>query len=200
MNRKIGMVGSLVNCLSVVFFAVAMIAHFHFGSFFVCMILAIAFVMMIAAFAQESEQSVKAASYAALMFAAIYAVLILLVYFAQTTSVRNDGLNEQATQILDYSKAGLLFNYDLLGYGIMALATFFIGLTIKPATKVDKWLKWLLLIHGVFFLSCFIMPMLGIFKASENSDMSGVIALEFWCVYFIPIGVLSFIHFYRSKA
>jgi hypothetical protein len=40
-------------------------------------------------------------------FAAVYAVLILLVYFAQTTAVRLDSLNEQAMKILDYSKGGL---------------------------------------------------------------------------------------------
>ena len=34
-------------------------------------------------------------------------------------------LNDQAARILDYRKGGLLFNYDLLGYGMMALSTFF---------------------------------------------------------------------------
>ncbi len=43
--------------------------------------------------------------------------------------------------------AGLLFSYDLLGYGMMALSTFFIGLTIKPKNKKDKWLKYLMMIH-----------------------------------------------------
>lgn len=199
MNRKIGMAGALINCFSVVLFAVTMLVRFDFGSFFVCMILAIGFVMMIAAFAQESDKDAKAASNAALIFAAIYAAFIFMVYFAQTTSVRLDGLNEQATQILDYGQSGLFFNYDLLGYGMMALATFFIGLTIQADSKADKWLKGLLLVHGIFFISCFIMPMLGIFSSNtEDGYWTGVIALEFWCVYFIPIGILSFIHFKNS--
>lgn len=195
MNRKIGMMGSLINCFSVAVFAVTMLVQFDFGNFFICMILAIGFVMMIASFAQECDESRKAASNAALIFTAIYVTLILIVYFAQTTTVRLDNLNEQATQILNYSKSGLFFNYDLLGYGMMALATFFIGLTIKSQNKADKWLKWLLIIHGVFFFTCFIMPMLGVFSASESGYWTGVIALEFWCAYFIPVGILSFIHF-----
>ncbi len=52
----------------------------------------------------------------ALIFAAVYCVIILLVYYAQTTSVWLDRLNEQAIQIINYSKSGLYFNYDLLGY------------------------------------------------------------------------------------
>lgn len=195
MNRKIGMIGSLINGLAVVVFAVTMLIPFDFGSFFACMILAIGFVLMITAFAQECGKDRQAASYSALIFTAIYAVFILIVYFAQTTSVRLDGLNEQAAQLLDYSKSGLLFNYDLLGYGMMALATFFIGLTIKAQNKSDKWLKWLLIIHGVFFIACFIMPMLGVFSASGDGYLFGLLALEFWCVYFLPICVLSFIHF-----
>lgn len=145
MNKKIGMIGSLINCLSVIIFAIMMLIRFDFGSYFICMILAIGFVMMITAFAQECEKSKKAAAYSALIFAAIYAALILIVYFAQVTSVRLDGLNRQAAQILDFSQSGLFFNYDLLGYGMMALATFFIGLTIKVKNKVDMWLKWLLI-------------------------------------------------------
>lgn len=32
----------------------------------------------------------------------------------------------------------------------------------------------------------------------ENS-IGGVVALEFWCAYFIPVGVLSMIHFRKGS-
>lgn len=137
-----------------------------------------------------------------LMFGCVYAVMILLVYFAQTTAVKNDALNEQAVQILDFSRGGLLFSYDLLGYGMMALSTFFIGLTIKPVNNKDRWLKYLMTIHGIFFFGCLIMPMTGIFSASmsDGSDsIGGIIALEFWCAYFLPIGILSGLHFREEQ-
>lgn len=76
-----------------------------------------------------------------LIFATIYAVLIVIVYFAQTTTVRLETLTPQASEILDFNKGGLIFNYDLLGYGFMALSTFFTGLTIEDKTKADKVLK-----------------------------------------------------------
>lgn len=87
-----------------------------------------------------------------------------------------------------------MFNYDLLGYGLMSLATFFAGLTIKPRTKADKWLKCLLMIHGVFFISCLVMSMFGVFRA-DSPAWIGVAVLEFWCLYFCPVGILSFMHF-----
>jgi hypothetical protein len=84
---------------------------------------------------------------------------------------------------------------------ILALSTFFIGLSIKTESKSDKLLKCLMMIHGVFFISCFVMPMTGVFTsmADGETDSTGTIALLFWCVYFIPIGVLAYKHFEKEK-
>lgn len=124
-----------------------------------------------------------------------------MVYFAQTTTVRLEDINEQVIKILDYQRGGLLFNYDLLGYGMMALSTFFTGLSIKTDSKSDKWLKCLMMIHGVFFIGCFVMPMTGIFAnmAGGETGNAGATALLFWCAYFIPIGVLAYKHFRKEK-
>ena len=63
-------------------------------------------------------------------------------------------------------------------------------------TKADKWLKGLLLIHGIFFITCFMFPMLGLFTPDMvGAEWIGTTVLEFWCVYFMPIGILSFLHF-----
>ncbi|MCM1153767.1 MAG: hypothetical protein NC314_09790 [Roseburia sp.] len=201
MNKIIAGMGALTVTVSVILFAVCMLIPFNFGSYFVCMLLPIGYIMMTAGFCHESDEKHKVAANVGMTFAAVYAVLVLLVYFAQTTSVRLDPLDEQAVRILDYARGGLFFNYDLLGYGMMALSTFFVGLTIDTETKVDKWLKYLMLVHGVFFFSCFIMPMTGIFSSMSDGENSrgGVIALECWCVYFTPIGILSFIHFRKSN-
>lgn len=196
MNRTIGMVGSILAALSVFCFALCMLVRFHFGSYLVCMFLAFGFLMMIAAFHSECSTQNKIAGNLAMAFAGIYMGLILLVYFAQTTAVRLDMLSDSAMQVLDYQRFGLFFSYDLLGYGMMALSTFFIGLTVCVRSKRDKVLKALLLIHGIFFASCFTMPMLGVFSAgTANSDWTGILVLEVWCVYFMPIAALSCLHF-----
>lgn len=75
------------------------------------------------------------------------------------------------------------------------------GLTIDAKNKADQWLKCLMIIHGIFFFGCFIMPMTGVFSSMSNGEnnIGGVVALEFWCAYFIPVGVLSMIHFRKGS-
>lgn len=201
MNKTVAKFGSLLVTVSVILFAIFMVTS-KFGSYLVCIFLALGYIMMIAGFHNESDEDRKVAANVGVIFGCVYAVLILLVYYAQITSVRNDDLSEQAVMLLDYSRGGLLFNYNLLGYAMMALSTFFIGLTIKPANKKDKWLKYLMMIHGAFFFSCFIMPITGIFSEamSDGSDnIGGIIALELWCAYFLPISILAVIHFQDEK-
>lgn len=201
MNRLTAKIGAVIVTLTVLLFAVFLIVDYPFGSYIVCMLLPIGYIMTAAGFQHECAQDRKVAANIGLIFSAVYAVLILIVYFAQTTSVRLEDLNEQAVKILDYRRGGLLFNYDLLGYGMMALSTFFIGLSVKADSKADKWLKYLMMIHGVFFISCFIMPMTGMFSSMANSDggHGGTIALLIWCAYFFPIGILSYRHFAKEN-
>ena len=196
MNKKIGMIGSIINVFTVLAFAICMLISFDFGSYFVCIFLSISFILMIASFEAECNKENKVAGKVASIFAGIYSTLILIVYFTQCTTVMNESLTGSALQILNYKHMGLMFNLDLLGYGLMALSTFFIGLTINVKNKKDKILKLLLLIHGIFFIGCLIMPMMGIFSNHTGSiSIGGTIALEIWCIYFIPIDILSYLHF-----
>ncbi|MBP5705937.1 MAG: hypothetical protein J6W76_01530 [Spirochaetales bacterium] len=196
MNNKIGMIGSLINACTVLCFAVFMLIDWLFGSFLVCIFLAMSFVCMIGSFYTECSDDKKSAGVIALVFAGIYAVLIMIVYYTQCTTVVNETLSQESSRILNYKYMGLMFNLDLLGYGIMALSTFFIGLTIHVRNKRDKVLKILLMAHGLFFPGCIIMPMTGMFLGTDGSTSAGgVITLEIWCLYFLPIGILSYLHF-----
>jgi len=193
----ISKVGSAIVTVTVFLFAVFLIINFSMGSYFVCLILPIGFIMMTAGLHNECENDRKVAANIGLILASVYATFIMLVYFTQLTTVNNEQLNEQAANLLEFNKYGLIFNYDLLGYGVMALSTFFTGLSMKPDNKTDKWLKALLMIHGVFYFSCTFMPMTGMFTkmSSDGDGIGGRLALVAWCVYFLPIGILSFLHF-----
>lgn len=198
MNKKISVYGSVVNLIAVICFALSMLFGFNHGSYFSSMFIAFSFVLMMCGYAYFAKKEAKLAGYVSVAFATIYVSIILLVYFAQLTTVRLNDLTQQAAILLDFQQCGLLFNYDLLGYAVMSLATFFAGLTIKPQTKTERWLKYLLMVHGVFFISCLIFPMLGLFKA-DSPTWIGVAVLEFWCLYFCPISILSFLHFSNCK-
>ena len=80
---------------------------------------------------------------------------------------------------------------------MMALSTFFIGLSVRVENRADRWLKRLLKLHGLFFVSCFVLPMTGMFRSMSDGGNSrgGTIALVIWCAYFLPVGVLAYRHF-----
>ena len=200
-NKMIPKACSAIVALTVFLFAVFLIIDFSMGSYFVCLILPIGFIMMTAGLHNECEGDRKVAANIGLILAAVYGTMIMLVYFTQLTTVKNEQLNEQTANLLEFSKMGRIFNYDLLGYGVMALSTFFTGLSMKPKNKADKWLRTLLMIHGVFYFSCRFMPITGMFAkmSSDGDGIGGRLALVAWCVYFLPIGILSFLHFHFRK-
>ena len=197
LNKTIAKVGSGIVTVTVFLFALFLIINFPMGYYFVCLILPLGFIMMTAGLHNECENDRKVAANVGMVLAAVYCVLVMVVYFTQLTTVSNEHLNEQAANLLNFGRFGLIFNYDLLGYGIMALSTFFTGLSMKAKNKADKWLKALMMIHGVFYFSCTFMPMTGMFsKMSSGGDgLGGRLALVAWCVYFLPVGILSFLHF-----
>jgi hypothetical protein len=199
MNKKIGIYSTTIHLFSIIGFAFCLIINMSMGNYVFGIFIALSFIPMIATFVIDSKIDKKSSAYSAIIFAGIYSVFILFVYFAQITTVRLGLLNEQAMQIISSQKFGLFFNYDLLGYGIMALSTFFIGLTIEPKTILDKHLKLLLLVHGIFFVSSFILPILGIFNNDiQQSNKIGPMIQTVWCTYFSFIDVLSIIYFKRK--
>ena len=200
LNKLLSKVGSAIVTVTVFLFALFLIIDFSMGSFFVCLILPVGFIMMTAGLHNECEDDRKVAANIGLILAAVYSTFIMFVYFTQLTTVKNEQVSEQAAKLLDMGKVGLIFNFDLLGYGLMALSTFFTGLSMKPKNKTDKWLKALLMIHGVFYFSCTFMPITGMFArmSSDGDGIGGRLALVVWCLYFLPIGILSILHF-REK-
>ena len=200
LNNTIAKIGSGIVTMTVFLFALFLIINYSMGRYFVCLILPLGFIMMTAGLHNECESDRKVAANIGLVLAAVYCTFIMLVYFTQLTTVNNEQLTEQAANLLEIGKCGLIFNFDLLGYGVMALSTFFTGLAMKPRNKVDKWLRALMMIHGLFYFSCTFMPMTGMFSkmSSGGNGLGGRLALVTWCVYFLPIGILSFLHF-RKK-
>ena len=201
LNKMIPKVGSAIVTVTVFLFALFLIINYSMGSFFVCLILPIGFIMMSAGLHNEIESDRKVGANIGLILAEVYSTFIMLVYFTQLTTVNNEQLTEQAANLLEMGKCGLIFNFDLLGYGVMALSTFFTGLSMKAKNKADKWLKAFMMIHGVFYFSCTFMPITGMFSkmSSGGNGLGGRLALVAWCVYFLPVGILSFLHFKKMK-
>lgn len=196
MNQKIGRYASAVNLLSVIGFALSMLAGSPYGSYLSSIFIAFSFVAMMCAFAADALASAKAAGNGAMAFGAMYALCNAVVYYIQLTTVRSQPLADPIDSLLNYNHFGLVFNLDMLGYCLMAVATFFAGLTIRSRARADRWLKGLLMVHGIFSISCFILPMLQLFHDDmQGGEWIGTAVLLFWCVYFTPVSLLSIRYF-----
>ncbi len=200
MNIVMGKIGSIVTGLAVLAFAISMIfAEGIFASCLASIFIAIGFIpFMCALFAINRRSDHKAVGYSGVAFSAIYAVIILLVYYAECTTVRlNTALSDETLSIISFGYTGsLFFNYDLLGYAFMSLTTFIMAFLVEPMCKADRVFRWMLWLHGLFFLPCLFVPMFPIFTKG-TSDYVGSILLEIWCAYFIPICVLGYQYFNR---
>lgn len=199
MNRRIAVAASTLNLVCVAAFALSMLVGSSFFSYFSSFFIALSYVAMAAAFCLCAPAQKRLAGLCALGFACMYAALNAVVYFTQMTAVRAGDLSAQAMEVLDFQRYGLFFSLDLLGYALMALSTLFAGLTLPAWARDARALRILLLAHGAFFVPCVVMPILGLFSAqTAGSDRAGVVALLFWCAYFIPVGALSHRYFARE--
>lgn len=204
-NTALGKLGAAVTGCAVFAFAIFMVIGLFSKMLFACCLssifIAIGFIPFMAALNASNDKNRSACGTAAMCFAAIYAVLIFIVYYAECTTIHmnTNSLSEETLSIISYGYTGsLFFNYDLLGYAFMALSTFFTGLNLKASEKKSKWLKALLTIHGVFFISCLFVPMFPVFTPGTD-NLFGTILLEIWCAYFIPICILGYKYFANSN-
>lgn len=201
-NRKLGLAASLTLAGSTALFAVAMGIDQTPLSHAASMVLSWSFVLVVAGLATEAGPERRAAAYAAIAFSILYAAFASAVYFAQLTTVRLGTASPDILQALSFSSLGsLLFNFDLLCYAFMAASTFFIGLSMVPRDKLDLILKILLLIHGIFAPVCVLLPVLDVFGSMDIDEGNniGTTVLFVWCLYFLPVGVLSVRHFQLAR-
>lgn len=199
-NASVGKTGSAIMGLSILAFAISMFAGLFTNAMFACCLssifIAIGFIPFMAAINAHNTEKQSACTISAMCFAVIYAILIFLVYYAECTTVRmNTDLSEETLSIISFGHLGsLFFNYDLLGYAFMALSTFLTGLSFKAVDKNGRILKLLLMIHGVFFISCLFVPVFPVFT-DGTGNLAGTLLLEIWCLYFLPICILGYKYF-----
>lgn len=111
-NKAVAKFGAVLVTVSVILFAIFMVTS-KFGSYVVCIFLALGYIMMIAGFHNESDEDRKVPANIGIIFGCVYTVLILLVYYAQITAVRNDALNEQAVMLFYYAGNRSIWQSDV---------------------------------------------------------------------------------------
>ena len=200
MKNRIGFYSALTVTAATVLFAIGLLLGNSPLSYVVCMFLSWGYVMLACSFAAEASPKRTSIALGGIIFAGIYSVFVCLVYFTQLTAVANGSLSEDLLRVFSYESLGsLMFNLDLLGYAIMAISTFFIGLAIKPENQYDTWLKYLLMAHGAFAPVCIILPIANVFNPSmQGGSQTGSVILFIWSCYFAVVGALSCLHYRKA--
>lgn len=196
-NHQLGRLGAFTAGAATLLFALSMLIPDRAISLplscGISMFISFGYLLMTCGLAAFARQERKGCAYAAVAFAAAYAALICLVYYTQLTTVRLQAAPAEVLDALTFKPGSWMFNVDMLGYGLLSVSTFFAGFAIDAQSKGEAWLRRLLLIHGVFAPSCLLFPALGVFSqaaGAAGSDLFGVLVLEFWCIYFLPVTIL----------
>jgi hypothetical protein len=198
MNRTVGFWSSCTVTATVLLFALMMLLGQDYGAYASSMLLSWGYLVLACSFSAIVRDNENVAAQAGVAFAVLYAGFVTTVYFVQLTTVLHQSAAPDILQTLSYQQVGsLMFNLDLLGYGLMAVSTFFVGLTVVGRKTSDRWLRFLLLAHGIFAPICVALPILNIFASMprESGDGIGIAVLFAWCIYFTPVALLAIHHF-----
>jgi len=194
MKRRLGFYAAIGAAVCTILFLIFLLVGFFtpmdYYSHAICLVLSWCYVVLVCDFCADALPEQKSLAYAGLAFAVMYSVFVNIVYFAQITVIRQNAMNPEIIQNFRMVPGTLYFAYDILGYGLMALSTLFIAMTVRPKNKGDRWMKTLLLIHGVFFPVCVVMPATGLFSSADSSAAGNGLLIG-WCIYFAPIMILA---------
>jgi len=119
-------------------------------------------------------------------FAAIYCTYVCLVYFTQLTFVRLADASPEALSIVAFEPNRTVFYaLDMLGYGFMSVAVFWIGLSL-PHSLVQKLMIAVAILGG----TCVAVPFLPSLYEEANDEMSSVTdvaSLVVWAGSYVPV-------------
>lgn len=197
MNHKFGFISSLIALVCTLVFLIGLATVNDSMNYWSCLVLSWAYIGTACALAQEAPADRKGVAGAGIAIAAVYSLLTNLVYYTQLTTVAQTAAGPEVLRVFRFQQGSWMFGLDLLGYGLMALSTLLIGLSMFPAAPGDKALKGMLMLHGLFFPVCVIMPALDVFPEGSGGN-GGIYALMGWCVYFAPVMALASRHFMRQ--
>lgn len=139
-------------------------------SYTISFILALSFVNMIVSIHFSTLVEKKVWSFIGITFAIIYAVFVFLTYYSQLAIAFNPpNLPTDIISMFDYQVTrSWMFVVDMLGYSFMTLSSLFTAFTFSNK-KYEKGLKRIFIVHGVFYVSTLVFPLLPLGAISEES-------------------------------
>ena len=173
-NRAVGIIGSAVCSVSVLCFAVSMIVGIFvntlFLSCFASMFIALGFMLFMCAVSGSNKDNEKRACGNVSLVCA--AIYVTLIFLVYFAECTTVNLSPRLDEKI---------------------------LSIKTE-KHGKTLSLMLKIHGIFFPSCFLVPMFPLFNGGDGDTLTGTVLLLVWCAYFLPVCCLGFGYFRNKKS
>jgi hypothetical protein len=161
--------------------------------------LAISVVIMMACFYDVTSEKIKIFGLLALVSSIIYAPFCIGTYFLQLSAVALNPLNlsSEVIKAINFKPGSPIFALDMLGYCFLCLSTLAAGFALTELK--DKVLRALCFFHGALVVPTIAAPIIsGLFlTASGETDFTGHYVLLFWCIIFVPIGLL-FMRYFRE--
>lgn len=205
---RIGFIAALLVSVEVGLFGLLMAASLIFTqadlsnlSYLVGFLIAPSFVTMMTAIFYYASDEKKIWAHLGVLFSVVYAAMVLFVYYLQLVVVGTKSL-QASSEILKpfvYMPGTPIFAIDILGYGFMALSTFFAAFVFDGG-KIEIWIKRLFILHGVIGITSLLVPaFMVVEQGSKSGDVFGSLALIFWTLIFIPAVVLLAFLFRNKK-
>jgi hypothetical protein len=159
--------------------------------------IALSVVIMMAGFYESTRDQLKIYGLLALVSAVMYAPLCIGTYFLQLSAVALNplDLSSEVLKAITFKPGSPMFAMDMLGYGFLCLSTLAAGFALVEARH--KALRVLCFFHGALVVPTIASPIIsGLFlTASGETDFTGHFVLLFWCLVFVPIGLLFMRYF-----
>jgi len=147
---------------------------------FPAMIVVLAYLILVICIKNRAESNKKLFGQIATIFASISTTIFLITFFTQLAVIQPsllDGETDGISLLTQFNPHGLFIAMEELGFLLMSLSFFFIGLTFTVKDKLEKWIKWT-------FLSSFILTILSLILIS--------IGLGLQREYFFEVAAYSF--------
>ena len=196
--KYLGMSSALLAALLTSLFGIFIVLNNPMVYFITCLFLAMSVVVMAISLKSFVNIRKKVLAECAVLFGAMYAILVSMVYYTQIAIVLKGTLSTDLLMIVSDIPGSVFFYIDMFGYCFLCLATLFIAFAIEG----HKTLRGFLFAHSAIFIPTFLLPFMPIaFSTVEPAagQVSGPLILVLWCAIFVPVCLLLARYFGKQQ-
>jgi hypothetical protein len=166
----------------------------HFWVNFSALLIAPAFLVLMASLHTYMPPRRKLWSLIALVFSIIYAVIIAQNYFLQMTVVRQNPLAFDLLTMDPSRNDSVFWALEILGYGFMSFAALFISPAFQKV-GIENWIRWLFIANGIFAM----IAAVGFVLTANPLHIVSLMSVGVWSITFPIATTLLAIVFKRAK-